>query len=85
MPGSWATSGTGLAKPTRLTAWALNSGVYRFLVTDFIVAYSFISVVQDFSSPHQLCLAGERLASAHQESADIHCQREAAARLDELA
>jgi hypothetical protein len=28
---------------TRATAWALNSAVYRFLITAFIVAYSFIS------------------------------------------
>jgi hypothetical protein len=40
---SAATSATGFPKPTRATAWALNSAVYRFLVTDFIVAYSSIS------------------------------------------
>ena len=51
IPSSSATSGTGLPKPTSPTAWPLNSGVYRFLFTDFIVSYSVISVVQSLSSP----------------------------------
>src|SRR5271155_2688142 len=42
MARSSATSTTGFPKPTRPTAWALNSAVYRFLVTAFIVAYSLI-------------------------------------------
>ena len=51
MPNSWATSGMGLPMPTSSTAWALNSGVYRFLVTGFIVAYFLLSVVQNPRAP----------------------------------
>src|ERR1700712_4656135 len=56
MPRSSATSTTGFPKPTKPTAWALNSAVYRFLVTVFIVAYSFISwsrIFAHFTQPAQ--------------------------------
>src|SRR5258706_12167051 len=59
---SSATSGTGLPNSTRPTAWALNSAEYRFLVTGFIVAYSFISWSRIFA---HFIFRAARFAPAH--------------------